>query len=549
MWKMILSERRDFLLALLAGTISGLTAVALFAQSGFLISKAALLPPFKIILILTAFLKLFGVAKSVSKYAERYISHRVTFSLLEKMRLRFFQSLQPHAHSLLSSYRGGDLLTRMTKNVDTLQQFFLRVAYPPLVALLVFFGTMLVTIWFSVWITLLLFISMILCTVILPMLWQNRQQSTSQQQYTESLTEYFYGLTDLTVAGKRPAMEQNLQKLSILFEEDLQNEEKIALRAQLVNQAIALLTAFTVVVLGAYFVVNGSLDGLYLAMLLLIALTVFEVAIPLGTVPMHKAKSAQAYKRLVAFETAPLSVHPLQKGDFQTLQAMNISYRYPNSDFQALHNVSFTIKQGEKIAIVGPSGAGKSTLFQLLIHNLQPNAGEILWNGQSTAKIQHEELWQKLGIMLQHNHFFSGTIKDNLLSEQSNMRMQQLLNKLQLPFALEQEVLEQARNLSGGEQQRLALARILLRDVPVYLLDEPFAHLDANLTNLCTDLLLALPQTVICITHKLNELEHFDRIFVIYEHQLVEFGHYDDLIKKQGIFYKMRNLERPNAVE
>ncbi|MCT6925046.1 thiol reductant ABC exporter subunit CydC [Metasolibacillus sp.] len=543
MWQMILSEKRDFLLALLAGTISGLTAVALFAQSGFLISKAALLPPFYIILILTAFLKLFGVAKSASKYAERYISHRVTFSLLEKIRLRFFQSLQPYAHSLLSSYRGGDLLTRMTKDVDTLQQYFLRVAYPPLVALLVFFGTMLFTIWFSIWITLLLLVSVILCSIILPLLWQKPKEITSQQHYTESLTEYFYGLTDLTVAGKRPAAEQALQQLSLDFEQNIQNEEKQALKSQLVNQATALSTAFAVVILGAYFVTTGALDGLYLAMLLLIALTVFEVAIPLGTVPLHKAKAKDAFDRLTAFNAAAISTQALPQGQLQTVQANNVSYRYPNSDFQALQDISFTINAGEKIAIVGPSGAGKSTLFQLLIQNLQPSNGEILWNGDNTAQIQHEQLWSQMGIMLQHNHFFSGTIKENLLSEKEAGQMEQLLEQLQLPFSLEQEVLENARNLSGGEQQRLALARVLLRDAPIYLLDEPFAHLDGSLTTHCTELLLTLPQTVICITHKLDALALFDRIFVIYEHQLVEADHYDELIKKQGIFYHMQQLK------
>ncbi|WP_107838883.1 thiol reductant ABC exporter subunit CydC [Metasolibacillus meyeri] len=542
MWQMIVSEKKDFLFALLAGTISGLTAVALFAQSGFLISKAALLPPFYIILILTAFLKLFGVAKSASKYAERYISHRVTFSLLEKVRIRFFQSLQPHAHALLSSYRGGDLLTRMTKDVDTLQQYFLRVAYPPLVALLVFFGTMLFTVWFSVWITLLLLISVLLCTVILPVLWQKKKEATSQQLYTESLTEYFYGLTDLTVAGQRPASEQALQQLSVDFEQDLQNEEKQALQAQLVNQAIALLTAFAVVMLGAYFVTTGALDGLYLAMLLLIALTVFEVAIPLGTVPLHKAKTKEAFNRLTAFNSTTIPTQALQQDKLHSLQADKLSYRYPNSEFQALRDVSFTITKGEKIAIIGPSGAGKSTLFQLLIQNLQPSVGNILWNGQKTAQIQHEELWAQMGIMLQHNHFFSGTVRENLLSDQEDAHMEELLTKLQLPFSLEQEVLENARNLSGGEQQRLALARVLLRDVPIYLLDEPFAHLDSNLTAHCTDLLLASPQTIVCVTHKLDALAHFDRIFVIHEHQLVEIGHYDDLIEKQGIFYYMQKL-------
>ena len=144
----IWTDKKDVLLALLAGTVGGLTAVALFAQSGLLISKAALLPPFYIILILTAFLKLFGVTKSISKYAERLITHRVTFRFISKIRMLFFRKLLPQAH-LLNTYKSGDLLTRITTNVETVQNFFLRVLYPPFVAVIVFFATCLFMLFFS----------------------------------------------------------------------------------------------------------------------------------------------------------------------------------------------------------------------------------------------------------------------------------------------------------------------------------------------------------------------------------------------------------------
>src|SRR5690606_18957558 len=131
------TSKKDVLLALLCVTIGGVTAVALFAQSGLLISKAAILPPFYIILILTAFLKLFGVTKSISKYTERLITHRVTFRFISKIRMLFFNKLLPKAH-LLNTYKSGDLLTRVTTNVETVQNFFLRVLYPPFVTGIVF---------------------------------------------------------------------------------------------------------------------------------------------------------------------------------------------------------------------------------------------------------------------------------------------------------------------------------------------------------------------------------------------------------------------------
>ena len=197
--KMVLFEKKDILLALLAGTISGLTAVALFAQSGFLISKAALFPPFYVILILTAFLKLFGVAKSASKYTERYISHRVTFRLLSDIRIRFFERLEPLANKLFTTYRSGDLLGRITSDVDVLQNFFLRVVYPPLVALLVFLSTVIFTIWFSPWIALVLLVGFIFAAVIMPavLISQKQQALETKHELGIELTEYLYGYRDL----------------------------------------------------------------------------------------------------------------------------------------------------------------------------------------------------------------------------------------------------------------------------------------------------------------------------------------------------------------
>ena len=197
--ELIWTDKKDVLLALLAGTISGLTAVALFAQSGLLISKAALLPPFYIILLLTAFLKLFGVTKSISKYAERLITHRVTFRFISKIRMLFFKKLLPQAH-LLNTYKSGDLLTRITTNVETLQNFFLRVLYPPFVAVIVFFATCLFMLFFSSWIALCLLIGIVLTSLIVPYVLLRIPHKTATEEKkmrTIETTEYFYGYREV----------------------------------------------------------------------------------------------------------------------------------------------------------------------------------------------------------------------------------------------------------------------------------------------------------------------------------------------------------------
>ncbi|MEG0473026.1 MAG: thiol reductant ABC exporter subunit CydC [Solibacillus sp.] len=554
LYEMIWREKKEMLLALIAGTISGLTAVALFAQSGFLISKAALMPPFYVILILTAFLKIFGMAKSTSKYAERYISHRVTFSLLSAIRMRFFDRLEPNANQLFLHYQSGELLARITNDVTTLQNFFLRVVYPPLVALLVFFGTVIFTAFFSIWIALLLVLGFLLVAVIIPVLFiaKKTQPAPYKRELMTETTEFLYGFRELKnhhlVEPKREALLQ----LSNAYTDEVKKEQQALVRMQLYNQGASLLTVFLIVTIGAYFVTTNQLDGLYLAMLLLIALTVFETAIPLATVPHHYKGATLAIARLQEIKVGAETItKPFSITNDYTIQAKNVQFSYPHFNKPILKDIHFTIQSGEKIAIVGPSGSGKSTLFQLLIKGLEPTYGQINISGEPLTNIEANSLWSQMSVQLQHNHFFSGTIRDNLLLANERATDEQLinvLNRAQLPKDLDDEILEKGENLSGGERQRLAIARVLLKNGAIWLLDEPFTSVDAATERtLFHELLTGTTQrTVILITHKLDGLEQMDRIFVMQDGQLVECGSYAQLLAAKGLFYDMKHIHTNN---
>lgn len=550
LYEMIWHEKKEMLLALIAGTISGLTAVALFAQSGFLISKAALMPPFYVILILTAFLKIFGVAKSTSKYAERYISHRVTFSLLSAIRMRFFDRLEPIANQLFLHYQSGELLARITNDVTTLQNFFLRVVYPPLVALLVFFGTVIFTAFFSIWIALLLVLGFLFVAVIIPTLLiaKKTQPVPYKRELLTETTEFLYGFRELKNHHLVAQKSKDLLHLSDAYTDEIKNEQQALVRMQLYNQSASLLTIFLIVIIGAYFVTTNQLDGLYLAMLLLIALTVFETAIPLATVPHHYKSATQAMARLqeVAVELENDTKPLLLSNDF-TIQANDVHFSYVQLTKPVLKDIQFTIQPGEKIAIVGPSGSGKSTLFQLLIKGLEPTNGRLVIGGEPLTNIETNSLWSQISVQLQHNHFFSGTIRDNLLLADEQANDEQLvdaLHRAQLPKSLDDAILEKGENLSGGERQRLAFARVLLKNGAIWLLDEPFTSLDAVTERVLFHELLTSTkaQTVILITHKLDVLEKMDRIFVMQDGQLVESGSYGQLLATKGLFYQMKNI-------
>lgn len=541
------SDKKDVLLALLAGAVSGLTAIALFAQSGLLISKAALLPPFYIILILTAFLKLFGVTKSISKYAERFMTHRVTFRFISKIRMDFFKKLLPQAH-LLNTYKSGELLTRITTNVETIQHFFLRVLYPPLVAVIVFFVTIFFMLLFSPWIALSLLIGLIVTTLVVPYILlgiPHKVASLEKKQLMIEATEYFYGYRDLLLHNQAQTKKEQLLQWNVAFtkakEKEL-NQEQVAM---LWNQLIALMTTFLILFIGAYLTASEQLDGVYLAMIVLVSLTVFESAIPLAMAPNFTRHTKQAIDELeeIVLEPKEQEAIPLEEGG-HSIRFEYVSYMYPTAKRPAIENVHFTIQSGQKVAIIGPSGSGKSTLLQLLMNEFSPTNGAIYLDSQPLSKLDTDSLYKQLSTMLQHNHFFSGTIASNLQlakPEATTEEMQAVLKKACLEKNVEDVVYEKGENLSGGEKQRLAFARFLLKESSLWILDEPFTSLDVATERTLFHTLLteAKNKTLVVVTHKLVELDQFDCIYVMHNSKLVECGTHQELLNTRGLYFNM----------
>lgn len=537
-------DKKTVLLTLLAGTVSGLTAVALFAQSGLLISKAALMPPFYVILILTAFLKLFGVTKSASKYAERLLSHRVTFQLMHDVRMQFFNKLLPQAH-VLQRYKSGDLLTRITSDVETLQHFFLRVLYPPLVTMLVFVATMMFMLFFSPLLASLLFIGLLLTTVIMPAILSMRKLQAEPRDATIAATEYFYGYRELLLHNAHQQKEQQLRQLTNDYAKSLQRKKNRESSSYIWNQAIALTTAFFIIFVGAYAVSTGDVEGVYFAMLILVSLTVFETAIPMASVPTFLRDTKRAVAQLHDItETDENNGSVIAAHACASLLLQDVSYTYERSTRPAISHIHMHIAHQQKIAIVGASGSGKTTLMQLLMHEMAPTSGEVLLGDIPLHQLERNSYYTHIGMMLQHNHFFAGTIRSNLLLANEHATDAQLtdaLQRAQLDKTLDAPVFEKGRNLSGGEQQRLAFARLLLKGGDIWLVDEPFTSVDVQTEEqlLATMLREAADKTLVIITHRLTNLAQFDDIYVMDGGQIVEHGTHEQLLAKNALYARM----------
>jgi len=553
----VLKERKAVLLSIVLGAVGGITAVGLFAMSGFIISEAALKPPLYFILLLAACLKLFGFVKSVSRYFERIISHEATLTILNNLRMNFYDHLERLAPRIFTKYRSGDLLARIVGDVETLQNFFLRVFYPPIVTAIVFLTTILFTMFYSGWIAFVILVSLILTTVIIPPLLMNSHAKVGMAklkkrgELSTEATEFLYGYRDLALSHKLHEQAEELMAISDDYAEEQAREGRMIIRDQAINALVAMLTVAGVLILGSYFVTTGQLNGLFLAMLVLMTLTVFDFAIPMALVPTFKKESEQAMARLDEVVTEPLGKESdvgtfIKKQPF-SLAMQEVSFNY--AETATLKDLNFVVPQGTRAAIVGPSGSGKSTIMQLLLDMYSVEKGIIRIAGQPLEEIKSEDLWSKVTVLLQQNHFFYGTVRENLIiakRDATDDELREVLDELELDFDLDLHIDEKGENLSGGEKQRLALARMWLKDTSVWLLDEPFSALDPSTARRLHEKLMkkTVGKTVLLVSHRLVGLEEMDQILVMEDGKLVQAGQPEELMEQQGLYMTLKEIER-----
>ncbi|TYS19679.1 thiol reductant ABC exporter subunit CydC [Rossellomorea vietnamensis] len=554
-------ERKDILLSILFGVLAGITAVGLFASSGYLISKAAFVPPLYALTVMIALLKLFGLARAGSRYGERLYSHRATFSILSNLRVDFFKRLEPLAPGIYQKYRSGDLLSRIVGDVERLQNFFLRVYYPPIVLVIVFLSTVVFMMFFSVYIALVLIVGLILTSLVVPAIFAYRKRRLDYRlrerrgSLSTEATEILYGFRELKLYQRLEEKEEMLKDSSQKYIEDQERETVQLMFNQSVNSAVSLMVSWAVLALGAYFVTQGQLEGVFLAMLVMVSLTVFENSAPMAALPGHLEESRAASRRLYSvvkeepvLPSAPIARLP--ESQSLSVEFQELSYHFEGESRRALNEVSFQLPEGSKTAIVGPSGSGKSTVLMMLLKVLQAAEGEIRIGNHPLNHVDEHDLWSKSNVVLQDNHFFYGTIRENLdlaRADKTDEELMKVLEKVQLAhFNLDSEVLERGENLSGGEKQRLAIARAMLKGGRLWILDEPTSSIDVLTEKTIYEELFeqAADNTLVLVSHRLTGLEKMDQIIVMEKGQVVETGTFDELMAKQGYFFAMKEIER-----
>ena len=548
-------------LAALIGFATIGSGIGLLMASAWLITTAALMPALSALQIGITGVRFFGISRGVIRYAERLISHNTTFRILTRLRVWFYDAVEPLAPARLAAYRSADLLKRIVDDIQSLENIYARVLAPPVTAALV---TLLM--WFVVghWSTVAaegVLASQLVAGIAVPLLTARLAAGTArgitalQGEQQLLAVDMVQGMSELRIFGMVGDYAMRLREAEV---------KKLALqkRAAFIEGLHESLTglAMNSAVIWILFsmtplVKSGAVSSITLASVVFGVMASFEAFLPLtGSVQNIEADLRAGERLFEIIDAKPEVTAPERPETFPKktdIEVRNLAFTYPGSNRAALDGISFSVPQGGRIAIVGPSGAGKSTITSLMVRFWNPVKGEISIGGRNIDQLDPEELRRNIAVVSQRTYLFGQSIRENLLLAAPNATDEQLRRALtmagldSLQSRLDDWAGQHGMNLSGGEQQRLAIARMILQDAPVIVLDEATANLDAVTEQALLDTLDRASQgrTVLAITHRLHRMERYDEIVVLYEGKVIERGNHEALLKSDGFYAGMWRLQ------
>ena len=562
--------RTRLLVAILAGAAATGSGVALLAVSGFLLARASQHPNIVAISIAVVAVRALGIGRGVFRYADRLGSHDVAFRVLADVRVAIYRRLERLAPSGLAAFRSGDLLARLISDVDSTQDLFIRGLAPPLTAARVGGAAALATAALLLPAGLVLCAGMLLAGAAVPLLAARAARSAARQtgpargELAAALTDIVNGAADLHAYGANPSI---IGRVHAADAKLTAAARRTALAAGLgtgLMSAAAGATLWCVLLLGVAATGSGAIGRVPLAVMTLTALAAFEAVSGLPAAAIQLSHARTAAGRIAEVLDAPDPVAeparplPLPGGPVHvTLRA--VSVRYAAGAPRALTGIDLDLPPGRRTAIVGPTGAGKSTIAALLLRFCAAETGTITVNGHDIGAYAADEIRTLIGGCPQDPHIFDTTVRANLLLARPAATDAELLAAAgrarirawieSLPGGLDTPVGMHGTRMSGGQRQRLALARVLLADPPFLILDEPTAHLDeANRRALMADLLeLTAGRSVLLITHDLDGLDQMDEVVVLADGMIMERGTHEQLAGAGGLYHRMWAAQRDSA--
>ncbi|MFJ9492727.1 thiol reductant ABC exporter subunit CydD [Streptomyces sp. NPDC101224] len=554
-------------LALLLGSLALGSAVGLMAVSGWLISRASEQPPVLYLMMAVTATRAFGIGRAVFRYAERLVSHDAVLRMLADLRVSVYLRLERIAPAGLRRTRRGDLLARLVQDVDALQDHWLRWLLPVGAALAVGVGATGFTAWLLPEAGAVLAAGLLVAGIAVPAAGgalarrAERRLAPARGALATSVADLLRGCAELTVAGAlRSRTERAREADRVLTGIASRQAAATALGAGL-SALVCGLTVAAAALVGVQAVRDGRLDGVSLAVVVLTPLAAFEAVTGLPLAVQYRQRVKHSAERVFEVLDAPVPVHEPHTpaappvGPFP-LELSGVSARYAGQERPALTGFGLTLEAGRRVAVVGASGSGKTTLAQVLLRFLDVEHGTYRLGGVPAGELDGDAVRRLVGLCAQDAHLFDSSVRENLRLAKVGaddgelreaLRRARLLDWVDgLPEGLDTLVGEHGARLSGGQRQRLALARALLADFPVLVLDEPAEHLDLATADALTDDLLRATEgrTTVLITHRLHGLDAVDEVLVLDGGRTVQRGSYAELAAEEGPLRRMLEQER-----
>ncbi|WP_158140888.1 heme ABC transporter ATP-binding protein/permease CydC [Vibrio furnissii] len=505
-----------------------------------------------------AFVRGFAMGRTAGRWGERVVSHNATFKLLTDLRIFFFEKLAPMIPGRVSNLRDADLLNRLVADIDAMDHVYLRLISPVTVGVLGIAALTALLCWFDMVLGLTLGGVLLVLLLVWPVMFyklgkRNGAELTQHKAEMRVATlDWLQGYSELTIFG---AESRYRDAIYAAQEKLLANQKVNASFTGLASALLLLANGWTLVLMLwlAADGVNGQAPDPMIALVVFATMASVELLMPIAGAFQHLGQTLTSARRLNEIILSEPDVkfpseETRHSGQFD-ITFEHLTFNYSGGEQPALKDVSLTVPAGHKVAIVGQTGSGKSTLIQLLCRYWDAQQGDIRIAGTRLQEWKESDLRAAISVVSQRVDILNGSLRDNLSMAKphaDDCELSAMLERVGLGKLLEAPGLDTwlgdgGRQLSGGEKRRIGIARALLHDGPILLLDEPTEGLDKQ----TEQQIMALFQshfenkTVIFITHRLVELETMDAVCLIEQGEIVEHGSHQALLAQQGRYFQL----------